>query len=568
MSTENKQVIYAINYYIFQLSIICKAPLFFHYKYANVQEVNGHFRKKITGNNMNRDSILKQIIRSDYFPLLPVVLLKIILHLITLNRYGYFIDELYNIDSAKHLSSGFVELSSLGPLIYAGWISLFGYSMTSIRILALIPGIITVFLAGLIAREFGGKRFAQFMTALVVCLCPVWLAFNSFLGCDGFDQAVTAVFLLLVIRILKTGNQKLWIAAGIAAAIAILFKQTLLFYGTALFISLLLTKERKAFLSVYFWVGVFCGILVLMPQIVWEFQHQWPLLEYWSVYAKYGTYHASPAEFTFMQILLYSPVAFPIWLAGCCNLIFNEKMKNYRTLGLLYIFLMPICLFFHVKPYLGAAIYPVLFASGFILLEEYSVSGWKEKFRWAYSGLIILTALLAVPHGLPLFDVQNELRYFRFFSSMNSQVKFDSFMKDDLPEFIADRLGWEERVKAIADAYNNLPHEEKNRTAIFVINRGFASAIDVLGKKYNLPDALCGHASYYLWGYGNQRPENLITVHVPYEALKPMCNEIEIGGYLPFVPYAMPYNNEQPIYICRKMKYSIESIWPTTKHYD
>ena len=517
---------------------------------------------------MGRDSMLKRIIKNDYTPILSVVLLKIILHLITLNRYGYFIDELYNIDSAKHLSSGYVELSSLGPSIYAGWILLFGSSMASIRILALIPGVITVFLAGLIAKELGGKRFVQFMTALSVCLCPVWLVFNSFLGCDGFDQAATAVFLLLIIKILTTGNRKLWIAAGIIAAIAILFKQTLLFYVMSLSISLLLTKERKNFASGYFWIGVLCGILVLLPQIIWEFNHDWPLLEYWSVYAKYRTYHSTLTEFLVMQILLYIPLAALVWIAGCCSFLFSKKMENYKTLGLLYVFLIPVCIFFHVKAYVSAAVYPVLFAGGFMLMEERFAAGWEKNIRLVYCGLIILTMFLAVPHGLPVFNVQNQAGYFQLFSSMNRQVKFDNFAQVALPEYMADRIGWEERVKAVSDVYNSLPEREKNNTSIYVGYYGFAGAIDLLGKKYNLPDVICGHASYYLWGYKNPNPENLIAVQVSHESLVPECAEVKIGGYIPYIPYAMPYDNNKPIYICKKMKRSIESIWPETKHYD
>lgn len=517
---------------------------------------------------MRKDSLLERIMRSDYLPLVPVVLLKIVLHLITINRYGYFIDELYNIDAARHVSHGILEMSSLGPFIYAGWIYLFGPSMASVRILALIPGVITVFVAWGIAGELGGQRFARFMTALFVCLCPVWLAFNSFLGCDGFDQAATAVFLLLLVRILKTGNRKLWIIAGITAGIAILFKQTLLFYGLALFISLLFTKERKVFASGYFWTAVVCGILILMPQVIWEYRHGWPLLEYWSVYARYRTYHASPAEFVVMQILLYVPMAAPVWMAGCCNFIFNKKMEKYRTLGLLYIFLMPVCFILNVKAYVSAAIYPVLFAGGMILLEEYFATGWKKTLKQVYSVLIIFTAILAVPHGLPVFNVESQAGYFQLFSLMNSRVQFDSFAKVTLPEFMADRIGWEERVKAVAEVYNSLPDEEKKKTSIFAGYNGFAGAIDLLGKKYNLPDVLCGHASYYLWGYGDQKPENLITVQIPCESLEPICSEIKIGGYIPFIPYAMPYDNDKPICVCKKMKYGVEEIWPLTKHYD
>lgn len=524
--------------------------------------------RQAQANDMQKSDIFKKIMNSDYFPLLLVVLLKIILHLITINRYGYFIDELYNIAATRHLSHGILEMSSLGPMIYAGWIFLFGPSMASIRMLALIPGVVTVIMSGLIARELGGKRPAQFMTALFVCLGPVWLTFNSFLGCDGFDQAVSAVFLFLLIKILKTGNQKYWIAAGIAAGTAILFKQTLFFYLVALFLSLLLTNQRKVFLGRYLWMGVLCGFLILIPQFFRGFWANWPLLEYWYIYSHHRTYHASLLEFTVIQILLYAPLAAPVWIAGLFNFIFNKKMQPYRTLGFLYIFLMPVCFVMNVKGYATAAVYPVLFAGGFILLEEYFVTGWKKNVRRAYAGLIIVTMLLAVPHGLPLFNVENQTKYFQLFSFINRQVKFDNFARVTLPEYMADRIGWEERVKVVADVYNNLAADEKKKTSIYAAYYGFAGAIDLLGKKYDLPDALSGHLSYHLWGYGNQRPENLLTVQVPCESLLSVCENVRISGYIPFIPYAMPYDNNKPICLCRKMKYTIEEIWPLTKHYD
>ncbi|HON58402.1 MAG TPA: glycosyltransferase family 39 protein [Smithella sp.] len=512
--------------------------------------------------------VWQRIVANDNFPLLIVVLLKVLLHLLTINRYGYFIDELYNIASARNLSSGFVEISHLGPMIYAGWISVFGHSLFSLRMLALIPGVITVVTAGWIARELGGKRFAQFMTSLTVCLGLVWLAFNSFLGCDGFDQAASAVFLLLLIRIFKTGNQKLWMAAGIAAGVAILFKQTLLFYLPALFLGLLLTKHRRSFLNGHFWAGVLCGLLVLTPQIIWEFQHHWPLLEYWSVYARQRTYHASWHEFVMMQVLIYSPAVVLVWLAGVLNFLMNKKMSDFKVFGFLYIFLLLICFLGHVKAYVTAAIYPVLFAGGYIGMEELSDKAWMKTVRWVFSVIIIAVLFLSLPHALPVFNVQNQARYFQLFSFANRHVKFDSFAQVELPEFMADRLGWEERVRAVAEVYHSLPPDQRKKTSIYAHYYGFAGAIDVLGKRYGLPDSLCGHLSYHLWGYKQQRPENLIVVQVDGESLKGICEVVEIGGYIPFIPYAMPYDNGKPIFVCKKMKLSIEELWPLVKHYD
>jgi hypothetical protein len=514
------------------------------------------------------DRLWQRIVMNDNFPLLLVVLLKVFLHLLTINRYGYFIDELYNIASSRNLSFGFVEISHLGPMIYAGWISVFGHSMFSLRMLALIPGVITVFTAGRIARELGGKRFAQFMTSLTVCLGLVWLAFNSFLGCDGFDQAASVIFLWLLIRIFKTGNQKIWIAAGITAGIAILFKQTLLFFLPALFVAMLLTKHRKSFLNGYFWAGVFCGLLVLTPQIIWEFKQHWPLLEYWSIYAQQRTYHASCREFILMQVLIYSPVVALVWLAGLLNFLLNKRISNFKVFGLFYIFLLLICFLGHVKAYATAAIYPVLFASGYIYMEDLPDKTWMNVIRRVYSVIIIAVLFLSLPHALPVFNVQNQAKYFQWFSFVNKHVRFDSFAQVELPEFMADRLGWEERVAAVADVYHALPFHQRQKTSIYADYYGFAGAIDVLGKKYGLPDSLCGHLSYHLWGYKNQRPENLIVVQVDGESLKEICEAVEIGGYIPFIPYAMPYDSGKPIFICKKMKLDIEKLWPLVKHYD
>ena len=58
-----------------------------------------------------------------------------------------------------------------------------------------------VVLTGLMARELGGGRFAQGMTALATLVAPSFLVMGTFLSMDAFDQLwwVLASYLLLLI---------------------------------------------------------------------------------------------------------------------------------------------------------------------------------------------------------------------------------------------------------------------------------------------------------------------------------------------------------------------------------
>ncbi|MBK7500380.1 MAG: hypothetical protein IPI19_15170 [Ignavibacteriales bacterium] len=64
---------------------------------------------------------------------------------------------------------------------------------------------------------------------------------------------------------------------------------------------------------------------------------------------------------------------------------------------------------------------------------------------------------------------------------------------------LADRIGWEEKVKLVVSAYNSLSEEDKKQTIIAAGNYGQAGAIELFGKSFNIPPVACSHNTYYLW---------------------------------------------------------------------
>src|SRR5215470_5646708 len=105
----------------------------------------------------------------------------LLLHLLTNARYGYFRDELYFLACGDHLDWGYVDHAPL--IAVAAKLSRFvlGDSLFAIRFLSAIAGSLKVFLTGLIAIEFGGKRFATALACLCVIAAPIYLGVDTLL---------------------------------------------------------------------------------------------------------------------------------------------------------------------------------------------------------------------------------------------------------------------------------------------------------------------------------------------------------------------------------------------------
>lgn len=94
-------------------------------------------------------------------------------HLLTNGQYGFHRDELEMIDNARHLDWGFVGYPPLTPFLTRVALELFGPSLVGVRLFAALAQSIVMLLAGLMARELGGARFAQIGTALAAAIAPI-----------------------------------------------------------------------------------------------------------------------------------------------------------------------------------------------------------------------------------------------------------------------------------------------------------------------------------------------------------------------------------------------------------
>ena len=171
---------------------------------------------------------------------------KLLLHLFTsVRHYGYFRDELYYLDMARHLDWGYVDSAPL-IAVYAKVALWMGGSLAALRILPALAGTALVALSILIARELGGGRFAQLLTGLAVLSGSR----HSGHGQPADDERVRAA-VLDGLRlsdpgsILRTGDSRLWLWFGVLAGLGLENKHSTLFFGFSVAVALLLTQHRR-----------------------------------------------------------------------------------------------------------------------------------------------------------------------------------------------------------------------------------------------------------------------------------------------------------------------------------
>jgi 4-amino-4-deoxy-L-arabinose transferase-like glycosyltransferase len=184
---------------------------------------------------------------------LVLAAVKLALHLYAGRHYGYFVDELYYLACSQHLAWGYVDQAPLIAAIAKTARVLFGDSLSAIRFFPALAGAGQVLLAGMIARELGGRAFAQGLAALCTLLAPGFLALDNLLTMNAFEPLFWMGCAYLAIRIIRTGDEQLWLWFGAVAGAGLMNKHSMLIFGFGVVAGLLLTPQRKHLWSRWFW---------------------------------------------------------------------------------------------------------------------------------------------------------------------------------------------------------------------------------------------------------------------------------------------------------------------------
>ncbi len=513
----------------------------------------------------------KKLQALDWIVLCLPALTACLLHLIVLGKYGYFRDEFYYLACADHPAFGYVDQPPLSILILKIIRMTIGDSVTAIRILPAIGHGAVVFMAGLFARALGGKRFAVLLGE-TAALAPLGnLVVFHFFSMNFLDILFWQILIFIIVRIIQTGNPRLWLLFGLIAGIGLENKISILFLGFGIAIGLLLTRKRKYFKEKQLWIGALIAGLLFLPYLIWNATHDWATLEFMHNAKTYKMASVNPLQFLTGQILYNNPVSIIFWLAGLYFLFFHREGKTYRPLGWMVVSIFVLLMIQQAKDYYLAATYPILFAAGAVLWEKWLRSGWRIWFRPVLIFILAVSTGFLLPVTLPILPVEKAIAYIQKIGIEGTPG--ENHEMGVLPQYFADMHGWEEMVKTVADVYDSLSDAEKKNCVIYVRDYGQAGAIDLLGKKYGLPRATCAHNNYWYWGPPEWNGQTAIIFgwsHNLEENLRDLKSRFEnVKLAATFTnPYCMPYENNRQIFICRNANFDFERIWQHEKHFD
>ncbi len=489
---------------------------------------------------------------------------KLLLHLLTATNYGLFGDELYFLAAGEHLAWGYVDMP---PLTAAqAWLArtIFGESILGIHLIPALLGAGLVVLTGILVHELEGRRAAQVLAGLAILAACVYLYIDSYLSMNSVEPLIWTGCAWVLVRIIKTGNTKLWLAFGLLAGVGLLNKHTMALFGLALVLGLLLTPARSRMWNRWFLLGGGIAFLLFLPNLLWMAQHNFPFFELQAqIRSDRRNVALGPLQFMVEQVIFMNPVTLPLWLAGLAWFSAGQRGRAYRTLAWTYLIVLLLLLALDGRVYYLAPAYPMLFAGGAVAVEH-----WSERQHWgwlqpAYAGVLLVGGLILAPFWLPVLPPETYLRYAEILPFEQPAVETPT--TGALPQLFADRFGWPEMVQGVAAAYYALPPEVRAKTAIWGENYAQAGAVDFYGPALGLPKAIGGHLNYWYWGPQGYTGESVLLLGAEWRDIAPIFAKCQEVGRVSH-PWSMP-RQRFPIYWCQGLKQPLPQMWPAVKNW-
>jgi hypothetical protein len=489
---------------------------------------------------------------------------KLLLHLLTVSRYGIFRDELYYIACADHLDWGYVDQPPLIAFITWAARNLFGDSLLGLRLLPGIAGAVLVWLTGKVARDMGGGRFAQALAALAIVVAPIYLIIHHWMTMNAFEPLIWMACIWCVVSAVGNNKPIYWLWFGVLVGVGMENKYSIAFFVLGLFVGILATPERRFLANHWIWIGAFVGFLIFLPNLWWLVQHHFPFLELMHNVRRSGRdIVRGPLAFVIDQVKLLNPILFPLWAGSLLWLLLARSGHRYRMLGWAFIATLAIFILLKGKNYYLGPAYPMLFAAGAVAFERMTGDrlGWM---RSVYVAMIVVAGILVAPLAAPFLPVDNYIRYQEI--SGTDPIRSENHAAGPLPQYFSDEFGWEEMTREVARVYNGLPSEQRTTTAIFASNYGEAGAIDFFGPKYGLPKAISNHQNYWYWGPREYTGDSVIVLGSDGTGDRRHFKSVELVGRV-YNPYSRP-DEHFNVFLCRGLNGSLLAIWPTLKKWN
>jgi len=428
------------------------------------------------------------------------IVAKLSLHFFTNTNYELHRDEMLYFNMADHLSTGYATVPPVIGLLAFIVKSIFGYSVFGIRFIPALLGAVSLFIIAKIVRELGGGILALIIASSAFIFSTGFLLFDTLFTPNVVEQFFWLLTTYFIFRMVSQNNPKLWIPIGILLGLSFLTKYSVLYYILGFFVTMQFSDHRKLFNSRYFYYSIVIGIVIILPNLLWQYKNGWPVFYHMSELKRTQMVNLTYTDY-FVDIFSLNMASTIIWVTGLVSLIFIKKERESQYVGIASLLIMLLFLFSKGKGYYILGLIPFLFAFGGYILEKYL----KDRFVYINYFILLITlsfSLAALPFGLPLLSFEKLSRYI---AKTDHLIIYPFYRWEDgkihnISQAYSDMTGWKELAGIVGKTYSGLSKEEQSGCIIYVeSNYGDAAAINFYGKKYNLPDAVTFLESYVIW---------------------------------------------------------------------
>jgi hypothetical protein len=521
-------------------------------------------------------SIARAHLRSIVWISLIFAIMKVALHIVTnimaqRAGYGIFRDEMYYLICGQRLAFGYVDQPPMVALQARVAEMLFGHEhMWSLRLISALAGGAKVFLTGMLVWAIGGGRRAAALAMLGVLVVGVYLGIDSFLSMNSFDPVFWMTCALALIMIVQAERPETvrnwWIVLGVSAGLGMENKVSIVFFLVCVLVALLLTPQRRILKSRWFGVAVLLMIALALPNLLWQIHYHFPTLEWLhDVQNSDKDVKLGPLAFLRAQWFMLHPFTVLLWVSGMIWLLVSKAARPFRFLGVMYLLFLALMMAMQAKDYYLAPVYPVFFAAGGVAWFSWAQGRvWKNTLIGAYAVILIWAGYRSIPFSIPVLPPEQFLAFEKKMGFTTQDT--ENHAATILPQFYADRFGWSDLVAQVNAIYHALPPNEQAVTGIFADNYGQASAINLFGPKFGLPEAISGHQNYWIWGpRGYTGKEMIVISDAKPDEIAPYYESCKVVGVRDN-PLAMPWEHGN-IYLCYGRKKTYAADWNDLKHY-
>ncbi len=507
---------------------------------------------------MIKPRIWERIAWKDSGVLILFGLCVTLLHILVNGQYGFHRDELLTFDNARNLAWGYVVYPPITAFLGRVELELFGPSLIGFRFFpALAQGVVLV-LTGLTARELGGQREAQLVAATAVTISGPSIWSGSSLSYTTFDYLWWVVAANLVVRLLRTDDPRWWLAIGAAIGMGMLSKYTMGFFVLGILGGMVLTPARRFVKNPWFWCGVALTLLLMLPNIVWQAQHEFTSIAYMKTIHTRDIGWGWTDNFLLNQLWkCTSPVTLPLWGAGLWFVFATVEGKRFRMLGWMYVIPLVVLFAIRGRDYYVAPAYPMLLAAGAVWGERWLANLSERSARivrrvtWR---ALVIAAFVGAALVLPVAPLGTA--WWRIADGANG----GNFNME---------TGWPELAATIAKIQSGLPAADRAQLAILAGDEGETGAINMYGPALGLPSAISGMNSNWMRGYPDPPPQTLITLGLKRDVLDRVFASCSLAGRVTYPQGIVNFTIQgyEDIYVCRNIRIPWPVFWQHFRYY-